>query len=180
MIVSILFFRGKGVIPFIIRLCSMRKELHFSRTPAHCAIVLRENYDDLTGVEYESIVTGVTSHSIDVYKGGTFLLNGLIDVISYTVPDECYDKCQSYLELMVGKPYGFSNVILTGIGQLPGNPHALFVNIWEKLRSGRTSPRDCSELVRQALCEANIAVIERKDKLPLSPTDLYLSLKIGK
>ena len=78
MIISILFFRGKGIIPLIIRLCSMRKELHISRTPAHCAIVLRENFDDNVGTEYESIVTGVTSHSIDVYKGGIFLLNGFL------------------------------------------------------------------------------------------------------
>lgn len=177
MIISILFFRGKGVIPFIIRLCSRRKELHFSRTPAHCAIALRENYGDSYAQEYESVVTGVQTHPIKVKQDGLFLINGLIDAITYTVPDEKYDQCQAYLESMVGKPYGFSNVILTGIGQLPGKPHFSFVRAWEKMKSGRTSPRDCSELVRQALIEANIKVIDRHDGLPLSPCDLYIALR---
>jgi hypothetical protein len=173
--VTLLFFRGctivpdgliKPVIPMLIRLCTWpRGRVHFNNVPAHVAIVVNET-------EYESIVTGIRKSPLKPEHDGRFYgLHNLITQIQIEVTEELGSRLINFLDKQVGQPYGYITVAITGVGILQGEPPAFTRRLWEKLRSGRSAPKNCSYLCQLALQQIGVHV-KRHDDLPMSPMDL--------
>ena len=172
--VTLLFFRGctiipdgfKSIVPTIVRLCTWPKNrIHFNNVPAHVAIVAND-------VEYEAVVSGIRKSELKSDFDGKFYgLRNLVAQIQFEVDDNLNDKLAWFLDAQVGQRYGFETVAITGIGNLRGEPPLFTKRLWEKLSSGRTSPKHCSYLCQLALKEIGIDV-KRHDNLPMSPMDL--------
>ncbi len=177
--VTLLFFRGctiipdgfKSIIPMLIRLCTWpRGRVHFSNVPAHAAIVVENT-------EYEAIITGIRKIELQRNSDGEFYgLRNLITQIHFDVEDDLADKTRWFLEAQVGQRYGYETVLVTGIGLLPGDVPYFTKRIWERLASGRSSPKNCSYLCQLALAEIGVHV-KRHDDLPMSPMDLLDSIR---
>lgn len=169
---SLLFFRGHGIVPVLVRLCCWQWWLgqRWCDVPAHVSI-----WDRAEGIEYEAIVSGIHSSTLPSLDG----ITGLIDNVVVVVPG--LDQSRHWLTLQVGKPYGFLAAAATGLGILsPPALDLLWLRIWANLaggRSGRTAPLDCSLLAQMALIAGGLDVPGRADGLPVSPNDLMMGLK---
>lgn len=167
----LLFFKGHGVAPLLIRWLTWRGGEAWSSVPSHVAICFA-NYGGWS--EYEATITGIHQRFVRDFK-----LHGLIEAVKVELPDE--DAAQQWVGSKVGKPYGYLAVISTGLGIVsPPWWDRLWARLWEHLaggRGGRTAPLDCSLLAQLTLKAGGLDVPGREDGLPVSPNDLYLNLK---
>ena len=134
----LLFFRGHGLIPMLVRLFCWHwwRGQRWRDVPAHVAI-----WDTEEGIEYEAIVTGIRSERLESIE----CLSGLIEALPVEVPEP--EITRRWLMQQVGRPYGFLAVTATGLGILsPPALDRLLRTLWERLaggRAGRTAPLDC-------------------------------------
>jgi hypothetical protein len=167
--VYILFFKGHGFIPVLIRLFSKHRGQKFSKVPAHCAVFIKSGNGF---VEYEAVSTGIRKLWLPILpKYQKFLM----------IPVKDLSPVVNWLDTQVGKPYGYLTVAITGLGIVsPSVVDRVLSWCWRNLfggKSGRSCPKDCSLLAHLALMEGGVEVPGRKDGLPVSPNDLLTSLK---
>ena len=174
----LLFFRGHGLVPVLVRLFCWRWWLgqHWRDVPAHVAVAVPASTNANALYEYEAVVTRIQVSLLarkEIPK-----LNGLIACVDIEVPDP--RQAHAWLDLQIGRRYGFEAAALTGLGIV--SPPALdrwWRRIWEHLsggRSGRTAPLDCSLLAQMALRAGGLDLLGREDGLPVSPNDLLKNL----
>lgn len=172
----LLFFRGHGLVPVLVRLFCWRwwRGQRWREVPAHVAVAVPTSANALH--EYEAVVTGIQVSLLaqeDIPK-----LNGLIASIDLDVPDP--ESASRWLDLQIGRRYGFEAVALTGLAVLsPAWLDLIWARCWARLqggRSGRTSPLHCSLLCLGALEAAGFPT-NFPGFPPVSPNDLMLGLK---
>lgn len=170
---SLLFFRGHGAIPCLIRLATWRWWLgqRWEDVPAHVAI-----WDERTSVEWEAVVFGIRKGPLS--DAAHNALSGLIATVQVEIPD--YATTVRWLNAQVGRPYGFAAVAITGAGIIaPRAADRALAWLWRGMaggKGGRSVPLDCSELVRGALAAGGAPLIGRADGLPMSPNDVLLEV----
>lgn len=189
--VSAIFFRGatiashgiKGIIPTLIRVCTRPNGWHLDHVPAHVIIFFHSGKNTSsfikTGIEYEAVITGIRKQEFS-YDAIAYEFNGsgIIDVLSFDKHTNAEElRLEDWLHDLEGERYGFEAVIATGIGNLEGKPPKFVNRIWEKLSSGRSSPKNCSVLCGLALEKLGYVFQKRKDGLPTSPVDLMIALR---
>lgn len=158
---EVVFFKGRGLVPVLVRAVTWRwrEGQAWGSVPAHCAFIVWP-------VEYEAIITGIR-------KSEGWQLSGVVGRVGVSVPR--LDDTIEWLDMQVGKPYGFLACALTGAGHLlPANARRLS-RLWERMaggKSGRTAPLNCSLLCQFALLCGGLPVRGREDGLPVSPNDL--------
>ncbi len=172
----LLFFKGHGLIPILVRLITWHWWLgqRWSQVPAHVAITIPAGR---VLHEYEAIITGVQVTLLaesDVPR-----LNGLIADIPMDVP--LLGAAVRWLDAQVGKPYGYLASAATGLGIIsPPWLDRWWRRGWEHLaggKSGRTAPLNCSLLCQLAIRAGGLDIQGRKDGLPVSPNDLMRILQ---
>ena len=188
--VHLLFFRGHGIVPILVRLLTWHwwRGQHWSQVPAHVALAIpagRVLHAELPSyaaklpsyAEYEAITTGI--HVSMLAESDMPRLHGLIDDIPVEVP--LPHETVRWLDAQVGLPYGYLAVAATGLGIVsPPWMDRCWLRLWERLaggKSGRTAPLNCSLLCQLALRAGGLDVQGRQDGLPVSPNDLLLILK---
>ncbi|WP_394794882.1 hypothetical protein [Armatimonas sp.] len=174
--IHLLFFKGYGIIPILVRLLTWHWWLgqRWSQVPAHVAIAIPVGS---TLSEYEAIITGV--HVALLAPSDVPRLNGLIAAVPVEVPQPA--ATQRWLDAQVGKPYGYLAAAATGLGIIsPPWLDRWWRRGWERLsggKSGRTAPLNCSLLCQLALGAGGLDTPGRQDGLPVSPNDLMRILQ---
>ena len=173
--VVVAFWRGRGLIPVLIRLFSRHRGQAWADVPAHCAVLL-EDSEGFT--EYEAISTGIRRGEITRQELDEGTVAPMV-MIPVTVPN--FDAMVQYLNEQVGQRYGYEAVAATGLAIVAPSWLDRWLS-WSWLhlaggRSGRSCPKDCSLLVWWALSHAGLTLPGREDGLPVSPNDLLQLLK---
>lgn len=168
--IELYFFRGRGTVPFIVRLFCWRWWLgqKFSQVPAHCSAVIATGE---TIIEFEATVKGITC---DFFHEK---VTGVISSIRLEVPH--HNTALYWLAMKCGTRYGFEAVAIDGISVVaPAWVDKILASVWSRLEKGRSSPLHCSLLCLGALKAGGYSPLPyRKDGIPISPNDLMIGLK---
>lgn len=111
MVIHLLFFKGYGFVPLMIRLLTWHwwRGQRWRQVPAHVAIAIPVGS---TLSEYEAITTGV--HVSLLAESDVSRLSGLIADLPVEVP--LLGATVRWLDAQVGKPYGYLASAATGLG----------------------------------------------------------------
>jgi len=176
--ISLLFFRGHGVIPVLVRLFTWKwfYGQKWKDVPAHVAVMIEVR--DGVFVKYEAIVSGIESNIIDY--NDQLSDKSLMAKIDVYVPD--VKSSIAYLDSQLNDRYGFEAVAINGIAAIsPFWIDLILSAIWRHLMNGqdpKTCPLHCSMLAFLAVRAGGKVLDGREDGMPSSPNDLLRSLRL--
>lgn len=160
---TLLFFRGRGVVPFCVRLLTCRwwEGQAWADVPAHVALFWGQT--DGSWIEIEAVVTGVRRCSLPELP-----TEGVVARFDVSDAD---GRGRKFAAWQVGKRYGFEAALATGLASVP-IWRQLAVRLWAAVGAGRTVPLDCELLAEGALSAAGYPL--RVWDTPPSPNELML------